>query len=87
MTSITRTEDDQADDAPFNRTGVRWHAVAWFLGIVVSVLVTYNATSATFDKRITVLESQGIERDRRMNEADLRMRRIEDKIDQLLDRR
>lgn len=35
-----------------------WPFVAWLLAIVVSALLTYNATSSSYDKRITVLENQ-----------------------------
>ena len=37
---------------------VHWQVVAWVLGVVVSGLMTYNATASSYDRRISVLEEQ-----------------------------
>lgn len=68
------------DGAPFDSKAIRWNVVAWFLGVIVTALVTYNSTANGFDKRLSVLESQRADNERRMQ-------RIEEKLDLLLDRR
>lgn len=45
------------DDVMLNGR-VKWNVVAWFLGVVVSALVTYSATQSNYESRISVLESQ-----------------------------
>ena len=37
---------------------VHWQVVAWVLGVVVSGLMTYNATASSYDRRLSVLEEQ-----------------------------
>ena len=37
---------------------VHWQVVAWVLGVVVSALMTYNATASSYDRRLSVLEEQ-----------------------------
>lgn len=72
MNSITNPDETQ-----FDGRGIKWQAVAWVLGIVVSILVTYNTTANGFDKRLSVLESQ-------RNDLERRLVRIEEKLDRLV---
>lgn len=67
------------DQNHFDGKGVRWQAVAWFLGVIVTALITYNTTANGFDKRLSVLESQ-------RRDGERRLQRIENKLDILLDK-
>lgn len=37
---------------------IHWPIIAWVLGMIVTALVSYNATSSSYDRRISVLEQQ-----------------------------
>lgn len=57
---------------------IRWQVVAWVLGVVVSVLMTYNATANNMNARVSVLESQ-------MTELQRQLQHVNDKLDRLVD--
>ena len=73
-------------DIDASRIRISWNVVAWILGVVVTGLVTYNATinsvrdmnNETIQRVLIVETKQGT--------TDYRLQRIESKLDQLLDR-
>ena len=81
-----RTRDRREEDISVERVKLTWHVVAWILGVMVTCLVTYNATinsvrdvnTATL-QRVFVLETK-------QENADQRLQRMESKIDRLLER-
>lgn len=68
-------DEGRSDDRPIR---VRWQAVAWVLGVLVTGLMTYNATANTMNARVAVLESQ-------VNDMRYQLGRVNDKLDRLLD--
>jgi peptidoglycan hydrolase CwlO-like protein len=70
----------------FDGRRVTWGAVAWLLTIVVTALLTYGATTSSYDRRISVLESQQHDNDRRSERIEAKIDKLEAKIDQLLSR-
>lgn len=58
---------------------VAFQVIAW----IVAALITYGVMNA----RVSVMESHQNEIDRRQGEGDRRLQRIEDKLDQLIQRR
>lgn len=45
----------QSDDGGMR---IHWPIIAWVLGLIVSAFASYNLTSASYDKRISVLEEK-----------------------------
>lgn len=62
-----------------DRLRFSWSVVAWLLGVIVTALLTYGATTNTVNARVSVLESQ-------QEIGEKRLERIEDKLDRLLQR-
>jgi len=84
VTTILSPSGDDMSNELTVKNGIRWQVVAWVLGVVVTGLMTYNATAASYDRRISVLESQREEVDRRFEETERRLQRMEAKLDELL---
>lgn len=61
-----------------NAPKVRWQVVAWLLGVVVTALMTYNATANSMNARVAVLESQ-------MYDMKYQIVRMNDKLDRLIE--
>lgn len=66
-------------DVHFDRVRFSWTVVAWFLGVIVTALLTYGATTNTVNARVSVLESK-------QDAGEKRLERIEEKLDRLLER-
>lgn len=60
------------------RLRIRWQAVAWVLGVIISALMTYNATANSMNARVAVLESQ-------MDSMKYQMAHINDKLDRIIE--
>lgn len=83
--------DRREDGFQIERTRAPWTAVAWVLGIVVSVLITYNATANTIRdqvsenrRRIAVLEQAKRDGDRRLDDLQESVGKLNTKIDDLI---
>lgn len=66
-------------DVHFDRVRFSWTVVAWLLGVIVTALLTYGATTNTVNARVSVLESK-------QEAGEKRLERIEQKLDRLLER-
>lgn len=65
------------DEQQERARGFNWHFLTYALGLCLAALVSYNVTTNSFNARISVLE-------RRQDDSERRLERIENKIDVLL---